>query len=635
MTCALIGSVCLAFAATDPVLMTINGKDIHLSEFEYLYKKNSQQQIEKETLDQYVDRFVTYKQKVADAEAERIDTLKTFVAEFNGYKEGMVKDFLVDTTVNVRLEKEAYQRMQENVDIDHIMLPLGRDFNDNKKELARLDSIRTCVLNGEDWSELAKKYSSDPSVARNNGHYGYTASGIYPYSWEYVAYTTPVGEICKPFRTDFGNHLIRVNGKRKDPGQVEVEHIMLMTRNLNDSAKAVAYSKIVEIHDSVINGANFEEMAKKYSDDKGSAVRGGKLPIFGINRMVPEFEKVSFQLKDGEISAPFETQFGYHIVKKLSSKPVPSFEEALPLIQRGINSDERSQMAREAKLEEVKKMYNYKAYDEPFRAYLLKELKKHGGYDSAFVKDVLAKSKFVIYSYGKVKVPASVLASKVNPKAKYSDSGAAANIAAQIKTVADREIYQYYVDNLINDNVEYRNLINEYRDGMLLFEISNKKVWDAAAKDTAGLQKYFEANRAKYNWASPHFKGIILSAKTDSVFQAAKALIPTLGQDTLTNTLHKTFGNNIKMERMLFAQGENDVVDAVVFGHSEQSPNAKYPFAMVIEGGLVNQPETAKDVKGQVTSDYQEVLEKAWLQDLKKKYPAKINRKVLQQVKQQ
>lgn len=635
MTCALIGSVCLAFAATDPVLMTINGKDIHLSEFEYLYKKNSQQQIEKETLDQYVDRFVTYKQKVADAEAERIDTLKTFVAEFNGYKEGMVKDFLVDTTVNVRLEKEAYQRMQENVDIDHIMLPLGRDFNDNKKELARLDSIRTCVLNGEDWSELAKKYSSDPSVARNNGHYGYTASGIYPYSWEYVAYTTPVGEICKPFRTDFGNHLIRVNGKRKDPGQVEVEHIMLMTRNLTDSAKAVAYSKIVEIHDSVINGANFEEMAKKYSDDKGSAVRGGKLPIFGINRMVPEFEKVSFQLKDGEISAPFETQFGYHIVKKLSSKPVPSFEEALPLIQRGINSDERSQMAREAKLEEVKKMYNYKAYDEPFRAYLLKELKKHGGYDSAFVKDVLAKSKFVIYSYGKVKVPASVLASKVNPKAKYSDSGAAANIAAQIKTVADREIYQYYVDNLINDNVEYRNLINEYRDGMLLFEISNKKVWDAAAKDTAGLQKYFEANRAKYNWASPHFKGIILSAKTDSVFQAAKALIPTLGQDTLTNTLHKTFGNNIKMERMLFAQGENDVVDAVVFGHSEQSPNAKYPFAMVIEGGLVNQPETAKDVKGQVTSDYQEVLEKAWLQDLKKKYPAKINRKVLQQVKQQ
>lgn len=633
MTCALIGSVCLAFAATDPVLMTINGKDIHLSEFEYLYKKNSQQQIEKETLDQYVDRFVTYKQKVADAEAERIDTLKSFVAEFNGYKEGMVKDFLEDTTVNVRLEKEAYARMQENVDIDHIMLPLGRDFNDNKAVLARLDSIRTCVLNGEDWATLAQKYSSDPSVKRNNGHYGFTASGIYPYVWEQVAYSTPVGEICKPFRTDFGNHLIRVNARRKDPGQVEVEHIMLMTRNLSDSAKAVAYTKIVAIHDSVVNGANFEEMAKKYSDDKGSAVKGGKLPIFGVNKMVPEFEKVSFALKDGEISTPFESQFGYHIVKKLSSKPVPTFEEALPAIKRAISFDERSQMARKAKVEEIKKLYKFKAYDEPFRAYLTKELKKHGGFDSAFVKDVLAKSKFTIYSYANVKVPASVLASKVNPKAKYDISGAAANIAAQIPTIAEREIYQYYVDNLINDNAEYRNLINEYRDGMLLFEISNKKVWDAASKDTEGLQKFFEANREKYNWTAPHFKGIILSAKTDSVFQAVKAVIPTLGVDTLTNTLYKQFSGNIKMERMLFAKGENDVVDAVVFGGSESTGNAKYPYAMVIEGGVINQPEDAKDVKGQVTSDYQDVLEKAWLSELKKKYPAKINRKVLQQVK--
>ena len=186
---ALIGGVCLAFAAKDPVLMTINGKDIHLSEFEYLYKKNNQQQVEKETLDQYVDRFVTYKQKVADAEAEGVDTLKSFLAEYNGYKEGMVKDFLEDTTVNVRLEKEAYERMKTNVDLDHIMLPLGKDAKENKEILARLDSIRTCVIKGEDWGELAKKFSIDPAVTHNAGHYGYTASGIYPYGWEMVAYT--------------------------------------------------------------------------------------------------------------------------------------------------------------------------------------------------------------------------------------------------------------------------------------------------------------------------------------------------------------------------------------------------------------------------------------------------------------
>ncbi|MDO4511116.1 MAG: peptidylprolyl isomerase [Bacteroidales bacterium] len=630
---ALIGGVCLAFAAQDPVLMTINGKDIHLSEFEYLYKKNNQQQVEKETLDQYVNRFVTYKQKVADAEAMGIDTLKSFVSEFNGYKEGMVKDFLEDTTINVRLEKEAYERMKTNVDLDHIMLPLGKDQNDNKAILARLDSIRTCVLNGEDWGALAKKFSTDPSAARNEGHYGFTASGIYPYGWEMVAYTTPIGQICKPFRTDFGNHLIRVNGKREDPGQVEVQHIMLLTRNMNDSAKAAVKARIYELYDSVKAGADFDALAKKYSDDKGSATKGGKLPWFGVNRMVPEFEKASFALADGEISEPIETVYGYHIIKKLGHKGVPSFEEALPAIKRSIAYDERSQMARNAKIEEIKKLYNYKSNDEKFRAYLKKELKKHGQFDSAFVAGVLAKSNFTICSWAGKKVPASVLAKSVNKKAKYDNESAAANIAAQIEPYVNRNIMQYYVDNLINDNAEYRNLINEYRDGMLLFEISNKKVWDGASKDTTGLKNYFEANRAKYNWDKPRFKGILLSAKSDSIAKEVKAMIPSIGADTLTTTLHKKFGSNIKMERMLFAQGENDVVDAVVFGKSEQTGNAKFPVAFVLEGGLIDQPETVADVKGAVTSDYQDVLEKAWLEQLKKKYPAKINKNVLKLVK--
>ena len=263
----------------------------------------------------------------------------------------------------------------------------------------------------------------------------------------------------------------------------------------------------------------------------------------------------------------------------------------------------------------------------------MKELKKHGGFDSAFVSDVLAKSNFTIYSYAKKKVPASVLAKSVNPKAKYDIESAAGNIAAQIDPYASKDIMQYYIDNLINDNAEYRNLINEYRDGMLLFEISNKKVWEGASKDTTGLKNYFEANRAKYNWTKPHFKGIILSAKNDSIAKAVKALIPTLGKDTLTTTLHKKFASNIKMERMLFAQGENDVVDAVVFGGKEQTGNEKYPIAFVLEGGVIAQPEGVPDVKGLVTSDYQDALEKAWLKELKKKYPATINKNVLKLVK--
>ena len=300
LTCAVIATACMVALAKDPVLMKINGKDIHLSEFEYLYNKNSQQQVQKESLDDYLNRFVNYKLKVADAEAARIDTSAAFKAEFNGYKADIVKNYLVDTTVNQRLEREAYERMRTNVDVDHIMLPLGRDKAENEKLQARLDSIKKCVESGQSWNELAKKYSIDPSVKNNGGHYGYIASGMFPYVWEYTAYNTPVGQICKPFSTNFGNHLIRVNNRRDDPGQVLVEHILLLfPRNANDSAKAVVKQKIDSIYTAVKQGANFEEMAKAKSQDPGSAKSGGKLPWFGVNRMVPQFEKVSYALNDG------------------------------------------------------------------------------------------------------------------------------------------------------------------------------------------------------------------------------------------------------------------------------------------------------------------------------------------------
>ena len=637
LTCAVIATACMVALAKDPVIMKINGKDIHLSEFEYLYNKNSQQQVQKESLDDYLNRFVNYKLKVADAEAARIDTSAAFKAEFNGYKADIVKNYLVDTTVNQRLEREAYERMRTNVDVDHIMLPLGRDKAENEKLQARLDSIKKCVESGQSWNELAKKYSIDPSVKNNGGHYGYIASGMFPYVWEYTAYNTPVGQICKPFSTNFGNHLIRVNNRRDDPGQVLVEHILLLfPRNANDSAKAVVKQKIDSIYTAVKQGANFEEMAKAKSQDPGSAKSGGKLPWFGVNRMVPQFEKVSYALNDGEISQPFETTYGYHIVKKLSHKGVPSFEEAKKTIDAQIQQDERSTMAQDAKIEEVKKLYGYKADDKGFRTYLLKELNKHGAYDSAFVAGVLAKSTFPIFTYAKHKVAASVLASIVNPKAQLNNESAAGYICSQIEPYANKVIFQYYIDNLINDNQGYRNLLNEYRDGMLLFEISNRKVWQGASNDTTGLKNYFEANRSKYTWDKPHFRGIILSAQSDSIAQAVKADIAKLGEknDTLTEALHHKYGQKIRMQRMFFAQGENELVDHVVFNGPAPKTD-KYPVSFVLpgQGEVYNQPRDVADVKGQVTSDYQDVLEQRWEKELHAKYPVVIDKKVLKLVK--
>lgn len=630
----LVGTALIATAAKDPVLMKINGKDIKLSEFTYLYNKNNQQQVEKETLEQYVDRFITYKLKVADAEAAQIDTLRSFKKELDGYRQDLVHPFLEDTTVKTRLIQEQYDRMTKNVDIDHLMLPLGRDYADNKVQLALADSLRACLKAGETWDSIVMKYSIDPSRQRNGGHYGYITSGVFPYSFEYAAFTTPVGEISQPIRTDFGLHLVRVNAVRPDEGQVRARHILRLfprKKLISDAEKAAVKAKIDSIYELVKAGGNFEELAKEFSEDPGSARRGGDLGYFSRGRMVPEFENVSFKLANGEYSEPFETSYGWHIVQKVDQKVV-SFEEAKPQIEKKISMDERARMPQEAKIEEAKKQYNY-AINPELDKYIAEQIASNGGYDSALVAKLRA-SEFTAFTYAQEKTPVSEVAKKLNPKSVLNNESAKGYFMSLIDGVANEQVMQYYTENLINDNVDYRNLINEYRDGMLLFEISNRKVWEGAGKDTTGLNNYFLANKAKYKWTEPHFKGIILSAKSDSIMDAVKVdIAQNVQPDSLTGILHKKYTNNIKMERMVVAKGENKAADYIFFNGPELPASSTYPKVMVLNGGIITEPETVNDVKGQVTSDYQDVLEKKWVEELKAKYPVVLNKKVLKQVK--
>ena len=283
----LLGVAILTFAKNeDPVLMTINGKQIKLSEFEYLYHKNNQQQVEKESLEQYVDRFVLYKQKVADAEAAGIDTTMAFVKEFEGYKRDLAAPYLSeDTTYLWNLINESYDRYKKEIDIDHFMLPPGSTPDETSKNIALMDSLRNCVLNGEQWQDLVERFSSDPSKARNHGHYGYVSSGMFPYDFENVLYSTAVGEVSKPFATQYGVHMIRVNNMR-DRNDAHAKHILkLFPQNATEEQKAVCKAQIDSIYALLKAGADFEEMAKAESQD-GSAKRGGDLGWFGRGRMV-------------------------------------------------------------------------------------------------------------------------------------------------------------------------------------------------------------------------------------------------------------------------------------------------------------------------------------------------------------
>ena len=630
----LLGTAILAIAKGDPVLMTINGKDIKLSEFEYLYHKNNQQQVEKETLEQYVDRFVLYKQKVADAEAAGIDTTEVFRKEFEGYQKDLAAPYMVeDTTYQWQMVSEAYDRYKQEVDIDHFMLPLGTTVDGTQVNMNRMDSIRNCVLAGENWEDLAMMFSSDPSKQRNHGHYGFISSGMFPYSFENEVYNTPVGQISKPFKTQFGIHMIRVNGVR-NRDDVHAKHILkLFPQNATEEQKAVCKAQIDSIYLLLKNGANFEELAKAESQD-GSARNGGELGWFGRGRMVKPFEDVAFALNDGEISEPFASQFGYHIVKKVAHGIAP-LSELRPNIENAINRDERAVLIKERRLSDLKNMYGYRLNPE-LEKFLTSKLMENGNqYDSLFVAQNIKDSKMPLFTYGgKKEAILSQLLPQLNPKARFNNVDAAKSfILSGVDALADKVLGDYHARELVKSNPEYRNLLNEYRDGMMLFEISNRRVWKAASKDTVGLEQYFAEHRANYTWDEPHFKGIILSARNDSVLNLVKAEMMKMSSDTLTDGLHHKFGTDIRMERMVVKKGENALADYLAFHMGDKPERKGYEEFMILEGGVISQPQEMADVRGAVTSDYQDVLEQRWKEELARKYPAKINQKVLKQVK--
>ena len=637
---AILGLACVARAAKDPVLMKINGKEVKLSEFEYLYKKNLQQQVNKESLDDYVKRFVDYKLKVAEAESMGIDTLPRIKRELEGYKEDIIAPFLTDTVLRDQLVREAYERKLKNVNVSHIMLSGGTTPQEREHQMFMMDSLRNCILNGEDFNELVMKYSIDQSKRNNRGEYGFIYSGMFPYDFEKVAFSTPVGQLSKPFRTDYGIHMVRVNEVKDDEGQVEVAHILkLFPRGANDSVKQVVKMKIDSIYARVLAGEDFEELARKNSEDRGSAANGGKLPLFGRGRMVKVFENAAFELADGEISKPIESAYGYHIIKKYSHKPNGTFEEMKPLIQQQIQQDERATMPIESKVNQIMKELNYKKNDK-LGAYLDTELAKHGGFDSTFVTDVLAKSNEPIFTYAKnITVPMSQMAARINPKSKYASNDIArAEIDAMVEPFARTVIQKHYGDNLVDLNSDFRNLLNEYRDGTLLFEAMNKEVWNRAKTDEDGLNACYNANPAKYAWDSPHFKGIMICAKSDSIMAVALAQAAQWQGapiDTLTTNLNKKFGRNIKMLRVISKQGDDAMVDNIAFGGERvESSYSGYPVYARLTGRVIDQPEEMNDVRGLVSSDYQDQLEQQWVEGLRKKYKVEINKKVLKQVKE-
>ena len=631
-----LGLAALALMAKDPIIMTVNGVDVPKSEFEYLYGKNSQQQLSQQPIDEYVEMFKLYKMKVEDAKAAGIDTTAAFLKEISQYRRDLASPYLADSVYMNKFLDEMYDRSLEEVEARHIMLFKGQSAAENAKKRERIDSIRGALLAGADFAELAKSLSEDRGSNANGGSMGYISVQQYPYSFELAAYNTPEGKISEVVESPVGYHILLGGKHRPASGKVQAAHILKMANDGNPETDLKAKATIDSIYNIVkANPAEFADIATRLSDDKGSARQGGMLPYFGRGEMVQPFDSIAFAMEDNTISEPFKTRFGWHIINKISKRPHPSKEQMKPHFMQRITSpqDERFELLRDNQTKRLAATHKAKVNDKAFGS--IREYISTNGLDSVFYLNYSGKDGNIsLFTIDGNAVPVKDLI-KAYPDFKQPDVAAALDLFnSHFDAFYNSKLVDAEIDRLEREEPDYRNLYHEYVDGSLLYEISVKKIWDKAAKDTEGLKQYFADHRENYRWSEPHAKGYLVQAANDSIADEIRKLAATVGSDSIVNKVRKAFSGKASIEKVLVEKGANAMVDNLLFNGPETKPAKKgMEKYFMIEPRVIHEPEEYTDVRGLVTSDYQNEFQNAWEEELKKKYPVKVNQKVLKSVK--
>ncbi|MDQ3046482.1 MAG: peptidylprolyl isomerase [Bacteroidota bacterium] len=643
LSAALISAdIIIAQKNNDAVLMTIGGTKVTVSEFENVYhKNNSKESNDPKSLNDYVDLFVNFKLKVKEAEELGLDTAKAFREELGGYRKQLAQPYLTDKDVNEQLLKETYDRMQTDIRASHILVKVTENAlpKDTLDAYNKIMKIRSRILKGEDFNKVAgeKGISDDPSAKENGGDLGYFTSLQMVYPFENAAYTTKVGDISMPIRTRYGYHIIKVIDKRKAQGEVMVAHIMVKTTpNMTKEDSLNAYTKITEISNKLKAGAKFEELAQQFSDDKASAKKNGELPWFGTGKMPYEFEKASFALANkGDYSDIMRTKYGWHIIKLIDKRGLASFEDMKNELKTKVTKDSRSQAGRTSLIAKIKSEYkfkeNLKARDEFYK--VMDSSLFEGRWDiakAASLKKPMFNFNDKVYTQADFANYISSHQSK-RPKTDYKMV-----IIQQYKQFVDESAISYEESRLDQKYPEFKALMQEYRDGILLFELTDQKVWSKAVKDTVGSKEFYEKNKSSFMW-DERADASVYSATDEKVAKQVRALLKKKKTEKeIIAEVNKNSQLNLQVESRIFNKGENEFVDKnwnPGVSADMKSEKDKKTIIVVTSKLLKPEPKSYNDSKGMVTADYQAHLEKEWIEALKKKYPVTIDKSVLATIK--
>ncbi len=636
------------------VLVTIGDEKVTTSEFVKIYEKNNTEtdMYDSVAVKDYLDLYINFKLKVLEAEALEMDTVSAFIKELDGYRTQLAKPYFIDESVNEQLLNEAYAHLIKDIRASHILIMADENASpaDTLKAFNRIYEIREEVILGKDFSEAAVEYSDDPSARDteaipnksrfrkgNKGDLGYFTVFNMVYPFENAAYNTAVNEISPVVRTKYGYHILKVTDINDAMGNAEVAHIFVALRpeaTSADSARKV--EKINNIYAKINEGMTFEDAVVEYSEDKGSVKNQGKLSKFSCNRVVPEFVEVVDLLEIDEIAEPIKTSYGFHIIKLVSIDQPGTFDEESPKLKERLTKDQRSRKSKDAVIAKIKLENKFKIYPKDitavFSAIDSTVLQKKFVADSIIVdmkKPVLKlkKEKYSQYDFAKF----------VETNQSIQENISKDVYLTQLFAQFENECCLDFMDkNLENLYPEFKDLVKEYHDGILLFNLTDEKVWTKAVKDTIGLQEFFNKNQENYFW-NDRVNATVFILKDKSVTDQVVAIINEYDND---GDIAKAFAadsiTSVRIIPGLYEKGDDRYVDSIEWNIGLSEPiNSDVEDITVfvkITDLVFSKAKEIDEARGIVTADYQTYLENEWIEYLKNKYPVSLNNDVLNSI---
>lgn len=634
------GALAVNAQTKDDVVFTIDGEPVKVEEFTYIYEKNNANDSALYTvanLREYLELYKNFKLKVREARDAGIDTTEKFKQEFANYRNQLAQPYLTDREVTQSLIDEAYERMKWELRASHILItvPMDASPKDSMEAWTKAMAVYEKAAKGEDFEQLARENSKDPSVANNGGDLGYFTAFQMIYPFESAAYSlNKIGDISKPMRTQFGYHIIKLTDKRPYRGEIKIRHILVNSSESDPKEKQqIAKNKIDSLYNKLVQGASFQELARQHSDHIQSRGNGGELPAFNSFATYPEeFKEAAFSLKkDGDFSKPVRTMFGWHIVQRVEWKGLAPKKEMEDMLKQQVARDSRSEKTRDAAIARFKKEYAFKENKKS-----LKKMQKlidsnlvHGTWKLAPGAKA-SKTLFTVNGKNYTQKDFANWLEKNQQPGRYTDKKYA--LDQYYKKYADEMVYAYHDANLENKYPEFRNVAQEYKEGIMLFEITDQLVWGKAMQDTLAQRHFYDVNKEKYRWKE-RADAVIFDVRDKATMNTLKKQLSSskIAVDTIANNMIKKDPLSLNYTKSLVERGENAKIDSLTWKPGVYEAGMKDGRYVLVKINRILPPDYKQfeEIKGIVIADYQTYLEQEWLKTLKKKYNVIVNEDVV------